>query len=268
MNINKTYNTIRFEIVDQQIGIITINRPEKLNALNSEVLTELKLLLQDLKGCHFSLVHGLILTGEGEKAFIAGADISEMNAYDSAQARKFAQLGQEVSLLFEDLQLTVIAAVNGFALGGGCEMACSADFIFATQNAIFAQPEVKLGLIPGFGGTQRLSRLIGRNKAKELIYSGRNFDSSEALALGLVNKVFEKKDDLMEYAKSFIKEISKNSLLAVSLSKKSINEGSDIFLREGLNIELDRFSEVFNSFDMKEGTKAFLEKRRPEFQGR
>ncbi|MBT6324791.1 MAG: enoyl-CoA hydratase/isomerase family protein [Bdellovibrionales bacterium] len=268
MNINNNFTTITFEIIDDKIGILSINRPEKLNALNSQVLNELKEILTQIKESRFSLINGLIITGTGEKSFIAGADILEMTSFDSKKAKDFAELGQEVSLLIENLQITVIAAVNGFALGGGCEMACSADFIFSTENAIFGQPEVKLGLIPGFGGTQRLGRLIGRNKAKEVIYTGRNFNSEEALRNGLVNAVFKTKEELIIHSKKVISKISKNSLLAVSLSKDSLNRGIDETITKGLDCEKDNFSFVFNSSDMKEGTTAFLEKKRPRFQNK
>jgi len=183
------------------------------------------------------------------------------------EAGEFGLLGQEVTLLFETLSIPVIAAVNGFAFGGGCEMAMSCDFIYATENAIFGQPEVKLGLIPGFGGTQRLARLVGRNRAKEIIYTGRNVSAGEALEMGLVIKLFPNKEALIEGAVKTFGQIKKVSLNAVKLSKRVMNEGNDLTVPEGLKCELEQFSNIFSSNDMKEGTKAFIEKRAPNFEG-
>jgi enoyl-CoA hydratase len=267
MNINKNWNTIHFEIKDA-IGLLTINRPIKLNALNTEVLSELKELLSDLKKDENFAIKGLILTGEGEKAFIAGADIQEMNDMTPSDAYTLGQLGQHVTLSFESLQIPVIAAVNGFALGGGLEMAMGADFIYATTNAIFGQPEVKLGLIPGFGGTQRLAKLVGRNFAKELIYTGRNINAEEALKMQLVLKVFPSKIAMIEEATKTLKQISENSSFAVAISKKVMNEGIDLTINEGLQLEKRQFSAIFSSEDMREGTNAFINKRKPIFKGK
>lgn len=268
MFITNKYQSILFDVQDQ-IGIITINREAKLNALNSQVIDELKDLLSHIKNedKNFS-IKGMILTGAGEKAFIAGADIAEMASMTVDEARAFGAKGQEVTMLFEAVQVPVIACVSGFALGGGCEMAMSCDFIYATKTAVFGQPEVKLGLIPGFGGTQRLSRIVGRNMARELIYSARNVKIDEAQSLGLVNRVFEDKASMLEAAKELLKATMKNSPLAVALSKKVINDGVDLTVAEGLKHELDKFSAVFGSEDMKEGTKAFMEKRAPQFSGK
>lgn len=267
MNTNKTYHTLKFEVKDR-FGLITINRPTKMNALNSELLGELKELLVDIKTDSEYNVLGIILTGEGEKAFIAGADIAEMSDMTPSDAYTLGQLGQQVTTLFETLQVPVIAAVNGFALGGGCEMAMSCDFIYATESAVFGQPEVKLGLIPGFGGTQRLAKLVGRNNAKELIYSGRNLKAQEALSMGLVVRVFPTKDVMMEEAMKTLKAISSNSPLAVSMAKKVMNEGIDLTIAEGLQLEKRQFSGIFSSEDMREGTRAFVEKRAPSFKGK
>lgn len=262
------YETILIEI-ENGIGKITINRESKLNALNAQVLKELKDLLETIhvQDKNYSL-RGLILTGAGEKAFIAGADISEMNGMSTSEAEAFGKLGQDVSLLFEKLHIPVIAAVNGFALGGGCEMAMSCDFIYATESAVFGQPEVKLGLIPGYGGTQRLARLIGRNHAKEIIYSGRNVKAEEAVSLGLVTKLFANKDELMAGVENTFSKILRNSPLAVGASKKVMNMGNDLTVEQGLGCELQQFAEIFSSDDMKEGTAAFMEKRAPEFTGK
>jgi enoyl-CoA hydratase len=267
MSINKEFNTLKFENVEG-LGILTVNRPKSLNALNTEVHTELREFLTALKNEKDFSIKGLVLIGEGEKAFIAGADIKEMLDMSAEQAKAFSRLGQEVSLLFEELQIPVIAACNGFALGGGCEMAMACDFIYATQNAVFGQPEVKLGLVPGFGGSQRLSKLIGRNKAKEIIYTGRNVSIDEAMNLGLVVKVFETREELLSGALETLKKITRNSPHAVYISKKIMNEGNDLTIAKGLEIEAEQFGEIFSSEDKKEGTMAFVEKRKPVFTGK
>lgn len=259
------FETITFEVKDR-FGFLTVNREAKFNALNSQVLMELKEILTELKDNREKL-QGMIFTGAGEKAFIAGADIAEMSSMESDEAFDFAELGQEVTMLFEALPYPVIACVNGFALGGGCEMAMSCDFIYATNNAVFGQPEVKLGLIPGFGGTQRLAKIIGRNKAREIIYTGRNVKAQEALELGLVLKLFASKEELMNAAMATLTEISKNSPLAVGLSKFVMNEGNDLPVGDGLEVEAKHFGDIFSSYDMKEGTKAFVEKREAKFLG-
>lgn len=260
-------NTIKFEKVNE-LGILTINRPTKHNALNTEVLSELKELLQELSADEAYAIKGLILTGEGEKAFIAGADILEMSDMTPSDAYTLGQLGQQVTQLFENLKIPVIACVNGFALGGGCEMAMSCDFIYATSNAIFGQPEVKLGLIPGFGGTQRLAKLVGRNFAKELIYTGRNISADEAEDMGLVLEIFQTKYEMINKATKTLKAIAANSPFAVSMAKKVMNEGIDLTVNEGLQLEKRQFSAIFTSEDMREGTKAFVQKRTPAFKGK
>jgi enoyl-CoA hydratase len=267
MNTNKNWQTLKFELKDR-FGLITVNRPTKLNALNVELLSELKELLTELKNDDIFSMMGLLVTGEGEKAFIAGADIAEMSDMTPSDAYTFGQLGQQVTVLFESLQVPVIACVNGFALGGGCEMAMSCDFIYATDSAVFGQPEVKLGLIPGFGGTQRLAKIVGRNNAKEIIYSGRNVNASEALRIGLVVRTFVSKEAMMEEAMKTLKMISANSPFAVSIAKKVMNEGIDLTITEGLQLEKRQFSGIFSSEDMREGTRAFTEKRAPKFLGK
>jgi enoyl-CoA hydratase len=263
---NTNFETITFEIKDN-FGFLTINREKSLNALNSQVHMELKDCLSVLKENDKGL-RGMILTGAGEKAFIAGADIVEMSDMTSDEAYDFATLGQENTLLMEELPFPVIACVNGFALGGGCEMAMSCDFIYATESAVFGQPEVKLGLIPGFGGTQRLSKLIGRARAKEIMYTGRNIKIDEAKETGLVVKVFATKSEMIEGAMETLKKISYNSPLAVGLAKHVMNAGNDLTNAEGLEIEARQFGEIFSSADMKEGTTAFVEKRKPVFTGK
>jgi enoyl-CoA hydratase len=267
MNTNKAWNTIKFELKDG-FGLLTINRPTKLNALNTELLGELKELLTEIKKDEHFSIKGLLVTGEGEKAFIAGADIAEMSDMTPSDAYSLGQLGQQVSLLFETVQVPVIACVNGFALGGGLEMAMGCDFIYATENAIFGQPEVKLGLIPGFGGTQRLAKIVGRNFAKEMIYTGRNMNLQEAKQIGLVVKSFVKKEEMIAEGYKTLKQITENSSFAVAISKKVMNEGIDLTIVEGLQLEKRQFSAIFSSEDMREGTKAFLEKRKPHFKGK
>ena len=246
------------------ITLLTLSREEKLNALNEEVLDEL--------GEFFRLLdpkttRGVIFTGAGEKSFIAGADIAGMSEMDEEAGCTFSDKGQKVSVYIEEAPVPVIAAVNGFALGGGLEMALSCDFILASQNAFFGLPEVSLGLIPGFGGTQRLSRIIGRNKAKELIYTGKKITAQEANDLGLVLEVCDNKAGLIEACQAIFKQINRNSPYAVSKANSVINAGVDLTIDDGILEENKVFGEVFNSYDMKEGTKAFTEKRRPEFKG-
>lgn len=265
--LNETLKFLSFSVEDQ-VGTIILNREDKLNALNSEVLAELKKVLDEINSDKDFSVKGLIFTGAGDKSFIAGADISEMCDLTAEEAYKFSWLGQLVTTSFENLSIPVIACVNGFALGGGCEMAMACDFIYATENALFGQPEVKLGLIPGFGGTQRLARYIGRNYAKEIIYTGRNVDIKEACKLGLVVKSFSTKDEMISSATKCLKKMQKCSPLAISVAKEAINKGIDQTLDDALTVELDNFSKIFESEDMKEGTKAFVEKRKPKFTGR
>ena len=257
------WKTILFE-QEGELGLLTINRAKKLNALDKEVLLELRDCFEELIQQKTS-IKGLILVGDGEKAFIAGADIKAMSEMTVEDAHDFGELGQKVTTHLEDLPFPVIACVHGFALGGGMEMAMSCDFILTTKDSIFGQPEVKLGLIPGFGGTQRLSRIVGRNRAKEIIYTGRNIKADEALKIGLVAKVFADKKALMKGARKIFNDMLENSPRAIALAKGAINEGADRLLVDGLTCELDCFSSIFGSPDMLEGTRAFLEKRTPKF---
>jgi enoyl-CoA hydratase len=249
--------------VSSDIGILTINRPAKLNALNIQVHRELKTCLSELQS---SSLKGLILTGEGEKAFIAGADIAEMKPMTNGEAEAFSELGQQVTLLLETLPFPTIAAVNGFALGGGFEMALACDFIYASQNAVFGLPEVKLGLIPGFGGTQRLARVVGERRAKELMFSGRNIKSEEAKNLGIALEVFNDKTQLMEETKKWFEQTTANSSFAIARAKETLRYGVDKPLIEGLNIEARAFGEIFQTEQMIEGTSAFMEKRKAIFK--
>ena len=255
------YETLALEEKDK-IGVLTINRPSKLNALNIQVLRELKECLSNL---HKSNLKGLIVTGEGEKAFIAGADIAEMKPMTNGEATSFSELGQQVTLLFEALPFPVIAAVNGYALGGGFEMAMSCDFIFATTNAVFGLPEVKLGLIPGFGGTVRLGRIVGERRAKEIMYSGRNVSSEEAQKLGIALEVFPSKAELIEGSKKWLSLASQNSPHAISRAKYALRSSNEEVIHDSLRIERAEFGNIFQTPEMVEGTSAFLEKRKAQF---
>jgi len=250
--------------VDGKIAEVTINRPQVLNTLSYQVLEELLGLLQDV--ALNSEIKVLIITGSGSKAFIAGADIGEMQSYSILEAKKFSKLGQQVFLTLENLNQVTIAAVNGYALGGGCELSLSCDIRFASENAKFALPEVKLGIIPGFGGTQRLPRLIGSGIAKELIFSGEIIDVQEAYRIGLVNKIFNQ-EDLLAKTWEYAEKVCSNGTYAVSLAKSVINYGLNKDLENACNYEAQVFSECFITKDHKEGINAFLEKRSPEFIG-
>jgi enoyl-CoA hydratase len=253
------------EMADPGIRIIKISRPQALNALNTGVLLELKSVL--LEEAENPATRVVILTGDGDKAFIAGADIAEMNEKSVTEGVQFAQLGHEVTKLLELMLKPTIAAVNGFALGGGTEMAISCDFIVASEKAVFGQPEVGLGIIPGFGATLRLSKFVGLPRAKELIFSGRKIKAEEAFAIGLVNHIFPAQD-FMSKVIELAQGISQQSFAAVSRSKKLLNEFSEsIGLNYKLDAEAQAFGRLFGSEDQKEGMTAFVEKRKPKFQG-
>lgn len=246
------------------IGIITVNRPEVLNALNSEVLKEVKRAFAYME--EDDEVRVVIITGAGEKAFVAGADIKEMQPLNAVEGRNFGRLGQEVFRFIEMMEKPVIAAVNGFALGGGCELAMAADIRLASEKAKFGQPEVTLGIIPGFGGTQRLSRLIGEGRAMELILTGRMINAEEALRIGLVNAVYPA-DKLMEEAKKMAEIIAKNAPLAVRFAKAAVNKGLQTDIDTAMSIEADLFGLCFATDDQKKGMQAFINKEKVEFKG-
>lgn len=252
-------NYITYE-QDGFVGIITINRPKALNALNSEVLKELDACLD---GVNLETTRALILTGSGEKSFVAGADIGEMSTLTKAEGEAFGKIGNDVFRKLETFPIPVIAAVNGFALGGGCEISMSCDIRICSDNALFGQPEVGLGITPGFGGTQRLARIIGVGKAKEMIYAATNIKADEALRIGLVNAVYPLKE-LMPAAKKLAGKIAKNAPIAVRACKKAINEGLDVDMDKAIVIEEKLFGNCFESEDQKEGMAAFLEKRKVE----
>jgi enoyl-CoA hydratase len=257
------YNNLLFES-QNRIAKITFNRPKALNALNNELLDEMRHLLERI--AEDESVRAVVLTGSGEKAFVAGADISELNAMTPSAAKAFAAKGHRVMRLLEDLPVPVIAAVNGFALGGGCEIALACDFIYASETAKFGLPEINLGLIPGFGGTQRLPRIVGRNMAKELIYTGRMIDAREAASIGLVNRVFSP-ETLLEETLKTAGLIASRGAFSVRAAKTAVNRGLDVDLASGCLFEADSFALCFANEDSKEGTSAFLEKRKPEFKG-
>ena len=250
---------------EEGIGTVTINRPESLNALNGEVYTELYKLFQEIEDDQD--VRAVILTGSGEKAFIAGADIAEMQPQSSVEIRSFIDKGRRASDRIYTLSKPVIAAINGFALGGGCELAMCCDLRVASENAKFGQPEINLGIIPGAGGTQRLSRLIGMTKAKELIYTGNAIDANTAFTMGLVNKVVPP-ESLMAEAKELARKLLSKSSIALALAKKAITSGANMNLPSGLDLEAECFALIFATEDQKEGMSAFLQKRKPEFKGK
>ncbi len=251
-------------LVDREglLGVVTINRPQVMNALNSEVLSELKKAMLELEGD--KTVKAVILTGAGEKAFVAGADISEMVNLDAQGVREFALLGHEVFEKIENLDKPVIAAINGFALGGGCELAMACDIRIISEKAKFGQPEVNLGIIPGFGGTQRLMRLVGKGVAKMLIMSARIINAQEALRIGLADMLVSDGELLIE-AKKLAAEIAGKSPNAVKIAKQAINAGHEMGLRAGNQMEAIKFGECFANSEQKEGMSAFLEKRPAKF---
>lgn len=250
---------VNYEI-EENVGIITINRPEALNALNSGVLEELDKVLDSVD---LDKVRALILTGAGEKSFVAGADISEMSELTKSQGQEFGKIGNDIFRKLETFYIPVIAAINGFALGGGCEIAMSCDIRICSENAIFGQPEVGLGITPGFGGTQRLARIVGIGKAKEMIYTGSNVKAPEALTIGLVNAVYPF-EELMPAALKMAKRIAGNAPIAVRASKIAINDGMQVDMDQAIVIEEKLFGGCFETKDQIEGMKAFLEKRKPE----
>jgi enoyl-CoA hydratase len=250
---------------DGPVATLTINRPEKLNALNLSVLKLLSERLGEIESDDGVLV--TVLTGTGDRAFVAGADISELLAMDYHAAMEFSLLGNDVLKRIERIQKPIIAAVNGFALGGGCELALACDVILASKTARFGFPEVTLGVIPGFGGTQRLARLIGRNAAKHWVMTGDVFPADEAQRIGLVYQVHEP-DLLMVAALKTAAKMSRRGPLAVAEAKRIINRGVELPLEYALEAESRAFARCFQTEDQTEGMQAFLEKRRPSFKGR
>lgn len=257
------YQTLLVEIADR-ICTVTVNRPDKLNALNVKAKAELKELFESLTTD--ASVDVVILTGAGEKAFVAGTDIGELTDLKTGSGTQFAAGGQAVLSRIEGLGKPVIAAVNGYALGGGCELALACHIRVASENARFGQPEVNLGVIPGYGGTQRLPRLIGEGKAMEMILTGDPIDAQEALRIGLVNKVVPLKD-LMASCREMALKIASKGQAAVRLSLQAVHASQETHLDEGLEMEAGLFGAACGTDDFVEGTKAFLEKRKPRFTG-
>jgi enoyl-CoA hydratase len=260
----KTMNNLACE-TDGRIRVITINRPDKLNALNHETLVELRAAMRE--AVDDASIDVIILTGAGEKAFVAGADIAELHEQNAMKGLEFATFGQGTVALFAQCPKPVIAAVNGFALGGGCEIAIACHIRYASENAKFGQPEVNLGTIPGYGGTQRLARLIGFGRATELILSGAMIDATEAYRIGLVNKVVPK-GEVLTAAKELARTIISRGQVAVRLALESVRAVQETGLEEGLRREAALFGLSCGSEDFKEGTQAFLEKRAARFEGK
>ncbi len=250
--------------INNKILTLTINRPEKLNALNQQTLREVEQAILDSQDNNE--VAAIIITGNGQKSFIAGADISELAQSNSITGMKFATYGQKVMTTIEQSSKPVIAAINGFALGGGCELAMSCHMRIASDNAIFGQPEIKLGVIPGFGGTQRLVRLIGKGRAMEMNLMGNMIDANRAYEMGLVNQVVSQ-EDLMPTVEKMAKQLTFSAPVALQCIIDSINHGAECSLLDGLDYEAKAFAVTCSTTDMKEGTSAFLEKRKANFKG-
>jgi len=247
------------------IAIVKINRPQALNALNKETISELSKAVDEID--NDKKIKVAILTGEGDKAFIAGADIKQMSNMSPLEAKEFAELGHAALNKIENSRVPFIAAVNGYALGGGCETLMACDICIAAKSAKLGQPEINLGVHPGFGGTQRLPRHVGRMRAKELLFTGRNIDAEEAFKIGLVNMVVDD-DKLMETAEKIAGKIASKSSVQIQFIKELVNKCADIDLNSANSMEISYFSTGFSTKDQKEGMKAFLEKRKPDFKGK
>ena len=246
--------------VQDRVAVLTIDRPKALNALNPEVLNDLKAAFE---GIDQSEVRCVILTGAGDKSFVAGADIAAMSTMTKAEGEAFGKQGNDVFLMVENFPLPVIAAVNGFALGGGNELAMSCDIRLASENALFGQPEVGLGITPGFGGTQRLARVVGVGMAKQLVYSATNIKASEALRIGLVNAVYAP-DQLMDATRKLAGKIASNAPIAVRNCKRAINEGIELPIAEAVQVEERLFGACFETHDQVEGMSCFLSREKPK----
>jgi enoyl-CoA hydratase len=255
-----SYKTVQFA-VEEGVATLTFNRPERLNALNAEMLREIAGVFDRVRSNPD--IRALILTGRG-RAFIAGADIKELSESDALKAKEISRIGQEVMAQVEALPLPVLAAVNGFALGGGCEMAMACDIIYASEEATFGQPEINLGVIPGFGGTQRLARLVGLGMAKDLCFTGRTISATEARNIGLVARVFPAAD-LMKECRKAARGIALKGRFALQVMKQVMDRGFSMDLKGALVLEADAFGLCFAHPDAREGTAAFLEKRKPNF---
>ena len=255
---------VQVERGDDAIAVLTIDRQDKLNSLNQQVLEEIRSALLDLEQ---DLPRVTIVTGAGERAFVAGADIAAMNEMSPLEAKRFSEFSHRAMELLDRSLIPSIAAVNGFALGGGCELALACDIRIAAENALFGFPEVTLGILPGMGGTQRLTRLVGPGVAKELIFSGRRIDAEQAHTFNLVNRVVPE-GEALSAARELAEEIAANGPVAVRHAKAAANKAQDVDLTSGLEYEVDQFALLFGTEDAREGMGAFVEKREPEFKGR
>jgi enoyl-CoA hydratase len=261
-----TFENLRLEVADDGVATVTIDRPRQLNALDAATLGELGAALDLVRG-RPGEVRALVVTGAGEKAFVAGADIAAMSRLGPAEAREFAALGHRTMAALEALPIVTIAAVNGFALGGGCELALACDLVYASEKARFGQPEVNLGLVPGWGGTQRLTRRVGPMRAKELVLSGDMIDAARALAMGLALEVLPP-ERLLEHARARGRTIASRGPAAVALCKRLVQQGADLPLPQALDHERLSFAGLFGTAETREGLAAFLEKRPARFPGR
>lgn len=259
------YRDLLFETDESGIALVTVNRPEKLNALSAQTIAELRHAFGRIRAD--AAIRGVILTGAGEKAFAAGADIQELAVLSAVEAREYARRGQAAFRRLETLGKPSVAAVNGYALGGGMELAMACTVRFASQNAQFGQPEVKLGLIPGFGGTQRLPRLVGRGRALEMMLSGEPAGAQEALRIGLVGAVVAQAD-LLSHCRAWLAKALANAPVALGLAMEAVDVGLDAGLEAGLRFEAAAFAVCAATGDYREGTRAFLERKRPAFVGK
>lgn len=259
---SRSFNKLLFDVEDSGIATLTINRPDKLNALNDEVLNELAEIFKSIN--IEEEVKGVIVTGAGDKAFVAGADIKELNGLDERSGRMQSQKGQQIFQAIEDTRKPIVALVNGYALGGGTELALACHLRLATPNAQFGLPEVGMGLIPGYGGTQRLTRIVGRARALEMILTGTQISAERALEIGLVNEIASEGDPL-DKARDLMKTILKNGPLAIQHALRAVYHSHE---KSGYQVEADLFGYLCDTEDFKEGTKAFLEKRKPDFKGK
>jgi enoyl-CoA hydratase len=260
-----SYVHILYEVDAHGIGLITVNRPEKRNALSGAVVAELKDAFERVAGDPG--IRAAIVTGAGEKAFVAGADINELAVCSLVEAREYARRGQEAFRLLETMGKPSVAAVNGYALGGGLELAMACTVRFASENALLGQPEVKLGIVPGYGGTQRLPRLVGRGRALEVLLSGDPLAAAEAHRIGLVNAVVPQAE-LLAYSRAWLQKVIANAPVALSMVLEAVDVGLDAGLEEGLRFEASAFALSAATEDGREGTRAFLEKRKPAFAGK
>ena len=259
------YENVLFDVDPAGVALVTVNRPDKLNALSAAVLAELRDAFERIQGD--PVIRAAILTGAGEKAFVAGADIKELSGFSPAEMRAVAHRGQQTFRLLETSSKPSVAAINGFALGGGLELAMACTVRFASENARMGQPEVKLGLIPGYGGSQRLPRLVGRGRALELLLSGEPIGAAEAHRIGLVNALVPQ-SELLNYSRAWLAKVLANGPVAVALAMETVDAGLDAALDEGLRLEASAFALCAATDDCREGTRAFLEKRKPAFAGR